>query len=378
MSRGPLKALLREPPDDEAIGQWLDRQQVPIVDPGGATFLFHGAADAVNLRHWIFGLPSSQPLEQVPGTRLWHAHLELPPGSRIEYKLEVVSDGTSAWLTDPRNPALAHDPFGANSVCAAYGYERPAWSLPDPDARPGSLDELTIESAVFGDTRRLQLYLPARFRRSRRYPLLVVHDGSDFLRFADLQTVLDNLIHANEVAPMIVLMSDPVDRLAEYRGSTAHSAFVAEELLPRAEQEFPLIEAPAARGLLGASLGAVASLSTAWRYPGVFDNLLLQSGSFAFSDIGKHRRDPVFDPVVELINAFRADPGRPAARVYQTCGIYESLIYENRSMVPLLQALGIEVRYEEARDGHHWENWRDRLRAGLSFLFPGPLWFVYE
>ena len=24
------------------------------------------------------------------------------------------------------------------------------------------------------------------------------------------------------------------------------------------------------------------------------------------------------------------------------------------------------------------ENWRDRLREGLSWLFPGPLWMVYE
>ena len=35
--------------------------------------------------------------------------------------------------------------------------------------------------------------------------------------------------------------------------------------------------------------------------------------------------------------------------MYLSCGIYESLIYENRSLVPLLQGCGIEVRYEEAR-----------------------------
>jgi len=39
---------------------------------------------------------------------------------------------------------------------------------------------------------------------------------------------------------------------------------------------------------------------------------------------------------------------------------------------------GIEVRFEEARDAHNWENWRDRLRNGLSWLFPGPQWMVYE
>jgi enterochelin esterase family protein len=82
--------------------------------------------------------------------------------------------------------------------------------------------------------------------------------------------------------------------------------------------------------------------------------------------------------VVEFINAFRDKPGKPSEKVYVSCGTYESLIYENRSMVPVLQATGMEVRYEEARDGHNWENWRDRLRSGLSWLFPGPLWMVYE
>ena len=64
--------------------------------------------------------------------------------------------------------------------------------------------------------------------------------------------------------------------------------------------------------------------------------------------------------------------------MYLSCGIYESLIYENRSMVPLLNDQGIQVRYEEVRDGHNWENWRDRLGDGLSWLFPGPQKFVYE
>src|SRR5690606_25458350 len=127
-----------------------------------------------------------------------------------------------------------------------------------------------------------------------------------------------------------------------------------------------------------ASFGAVASLSTAWRYPGTFGRLLLQSGSFAFTDIGHHQRGPVFDRVVQFVNEFRKDPGKPSERVFVSCGTYESLIYENRSMLPLLQATGMTVRYEEARDGHNWENWRDRLRVALSWLFPGPLWMVYE
>ena len=129
---------------------------------------------------------------------------------------------------------------------------------------------------------------------------------------------------------------------------------------------------------IAASFGAVASLSTAWRYPGYYGRLLLQSGSFAFTDIGPQKRGPVFEPVVQFVNAFRAQPMRVSDRIFVSCGTYESLIYENRSLVPMLQATGMDVRYVEARDGHNWENWRDRLREGLSWLFPGPLLLVYE
>jgi enterochelin esterase family protein len=99
---------------------------------------------------------------------------------------------------------------------------------------------------------------------------------------------------------------------------------------------------------------------------------------FAFTDIGPSRRGPAFEPVVEFVNGFRDSPRRISERVFLSCGVYESLIYENRSLVPILQSTGMDVRYVEAFDGHNWENWRDRLREGLSFLFPGPLWMVYE
>ena len=177
---------------------------------------------------------------------------------------------------------------------------------------------------------------------------------------------------------MIVVLQDPYDRLREYANDERHARHIVEELLPAMQERYPLEDRALSRCLMGASFGGVASLSTAWRYPGVFGKLFLQSGSFAFTDIGNHTRGPAFDPVVEFMNEFRSDPGVPAEQIYMSCGVYESLIYENRSLVPLLQEYGMSVKYEWARDGHNWENWRDRMRAGLSWLFPGPLWVIYE
>ena len=361
-----------------AIDEFIAGHEFPLVDESGVTFVYRGEADAVSLQNWVYGLESSQSLDRVADTELWYLHIELPQGSRIEYKFDVQRNGHNEWIMDPLNPHEAADPFGANSVCQAYGYTRPQWTLPQADAPRGRVEEMQITSGVFGDQRTVHVYLPAQYRASRRYPLLVVHDGADFHHYGSLGVVLDNLIHRLEISPLVVVFSNPDQRIHEYAGDVRHGRHLREELLPAIAKRYALIDDPSARALLGASFGAVASLHAAWCDPGIWGSLLLLSGSFAFSDIGTHRRGKVFDPVVRFMNEFRRSPGQPSTRAYVACGVYESLIYENRSLVPLLQKHGIDVRYTEVHDGHNWENWRDRMRDGLSWVFPGPLWMVYE
>ncbi len=365
-------------PSAEKVREFIQNNRFPLVEPGHVTFVFQGQADEVNLRRWIAGLSTAQSMQALEGTGLWVLRMELPDQSRFEYKFEVVRNGNRDLVLDKLNGVKAHDPFGANSVCQGYGYTRPAWTLRQPDSRRGALTGFRMHSAAFEAQRDIQVYLPASYRRSRSYPLLVVHDGADYLRYADLETVLDNLIHRLEIPAMIVALTQSPDRLVEYTGDKRHARFVGDELLQELDKKYPLIDNNSARGLMGASLGGVATLHTARQYPHRFGQLLLQSGSFAFSDLGQHQKGPIFDPVVRFVNDYRKNPFALAERIYMSCGIYESLIYENRSLLPLLQAQGMHVRFEEARDAHNWENWRDRLRNGLSWLFPGPLWMVYE
>jgi enterochelin esterase-like enzyme len=364
-------------PTGETLDAFVTAHQFPLVDPHGVTFFYRGHADHVVLRMFISGLPAAQPLARIGHSDLWALRIDLPEQSRFEYKFEIRHGDASEWITDPLNPHRAADPFGANSVCQGWGYVAPDWTQHDPGARAGTLEEFSLDSRHLGN-RSVRTYLPARFRRTRRYPLLICHDGDDYLRYADFRTVLDNLVHRLEIPPLIVALINSPDRLQEYVGFEPHAEFVARELLPSLAERYPLDDEPSSRGLMGASLGGVASLHAAWRYSGLFGRLLLQSGSFAFTDIGENRMGPAFEPVVKFMNGFRAEPGRPSERLYLSCGIYESLIYENRSLVPLLQEQRLQVRYEEARDGHNWQNWRDRLQAGLTYLFPGPQWMVYE
>jgi enterochelin esterase family protein len=365
--------------DAGAIDRFLARHDVPIVEGARCTFLYRGEADEVALVHRVVGLPERIPLRRLADTDLWYVVVELPEQSRVEYQLELVK-GADRWRTnDPLNPRLAHSPVGSSSVCYAHGYEVPEWTQPDPDSRPGTLREFVVPSRALRRDCAVTVYLPARFTPAGRYPLLVVHDGRDFLEYAAAKTVLDNLIHRLDVAEIVVAFTNPGDRLVEYANSAAHARFISTELVPQLERELPLLGTPVGRCLMGSSFGAVASLSTAYRYPDRYGSLLLQSGSFVFTDIGTdHGGGPVFDPVVKFVNRYRAKPRRVADRLFVSCGVYEPLIVPNRSMVPTFEAAGMTVRYVEARDGHSWENWRDRLREGLSWIFPGPQKLYYE
>ena len=381
MSRLAINRLKdRKPLDAAAVDRFLARhKEIPIVEGARCTFLFRGEADEVYVVQRIVGLPELLPLRLLRGTDLWYLVLELPEGSRVNYQLEVRRGDHVERINDPLNEKVSHSPVGTSSVAFGHGYESPEWAVPDSDARPGELVHMTVRSRALRRDVPVTVYLPARFRRTASYPLLLVHDGPDFLQYASAKTVLDNLIHRLDVAETVVAFLHPKDRLNEYADSTAHSRFLTQELVPRLETELPLVGKPSARCLLGSSFGAVASLSAAVRSPETYGSLVLMSGSFVFTDIGTdHGGGEVFDPVVKFVNRYRARPTHVADRLFVSCGVYEPLIVPNRSMVPTFESAGMTVRFVEARDGHNWENWRDRLRDALSWVYPGPQKFYYE
>lgn len=380
MRKLAINRLLERPVDQPRADRFVARHRSPIVEGSRATFLWVGEADEVFVRHRVLGLPDPLGMRRVPHTTLWYVSIDMPPKSRVEYQFEMVR-GTvrESYVNDPLNPRLAHGPFGSSSVCAATGYEVPEWTLPDPESRPGELVDHVLQSRAMRRQMHFQVYVPARFVPFVHYPLLIVHDGGDYLEYASMKVVLDNLIHRGEIADLVVAFVPPVNRLVEYANHAPHARFIARELVPFLSDLYPLLQKPSGRTLMGSSFGGIASLSTAVRYPDLFGSLLLQSASLMFTDIAfDHGGGAVFDPVVKFVNAFRAKPRRVADQIYQSCGMYEPLITPNRSMATVFRETGMTVRYREARDGHNWENWRDRLRDGLTWLHPGDQRFVYE
>ncbi len=348
----------------------LGKRVFPLVEPGYASFVWLGQADSVVLRHFMSTPQGAFPFERI-GDELWHLRLAAPDGARFEYKIDIGRDGGGEWVNDPLNPEVATDPFGANSVCRTYGYEVPGWALPDPAAPSGALDELALVNGAFAGERPVGVYLPAGYDPAHAYPLVVVHDGFDYVEHAGLHTVLDNLIHRGELPPLVAALTQSPDRPAEYVDDPRHAAFIADELVPALEARWSLAPEPTRRVLMGASLGAVAALSIADRRPRAFGGLVLKSGSFVVDRRKLATRGELFRRVHEFVDNLSEDE-RLARRAYVTCGRYEGLASESRQIAAFLRQTGVRTRYVETRDAHHWQNWRDQTRAGLAWcLGPG-------
>ncbi len=336
----------------------------PLRGGDGALMLYVGTGDGVAVRHWLDIFPPLPDFTRFEGTDLWTASLDIPEDARFDYKLAVSSHGRQRLKLDPLNPKRAPNPWGPNSELRGSAYAPPAWTRLNDGVPHGNVSRHEFNSATFGEDRAVHLYRPAA---GGARALLVVHDGDDYLEFARFATVLDNLIAARDIPPVAAVLSGPVDRRGEYRANPAHAAFIVDEVLPRARAETETDSAIA----MGASLGGVASLHAAWAHPGVFDGLILQAGSFVAKLGGPFHRGPVFGPVVRFMRNFNDRPGAMLGRVHISCGSYDGLINEARSMTELLSARGATVGFTESAAGHDWRAWRDLLRPALVHVL-GP------
>ena len=384
MSPGPargqraLTRLRTEGSSPERIDQLLREQRIPIVEGSTCTFLWRGEADWVGIEHRMTAVPIPLPLRRLKGTDLWYASVELPRGARIQYRILVRRGDQIESMDDPLNPRVAGDPIGSQSVLEADGYVTPDWTYPDPAAVPGDLVDLRIASRALRRDAHVTLYIPSRMRRDRRMPLMVVHDGGDFLRYSSMATVLDNLMHRRLMADCVVAFTHPGDRLREYAASAAHSRFLTTELVPQIEGSLQLVGEPRGRVLMGASFGGVAALAAAVRAPGFYGALLLESPSLRFTEATAPATfGGVFEPVVRFVNSVRATPKKVTTRIFLTFGAFEPLAVPDRAMVEVLERMCDELRVVEALDGHNWISWRDRLRDGLGWLFPGDARLIY-
>jgi enterochelin esterase-like enzyme len=313
----------------------------------------------------------------VDGTATWELDFPRPPVDRMEYQLQLRHPGAGPVLVpDPANPLQAEGPFGEKSVVEFPGYRRPAW-LAAGDRRPGRSTGLAVPSRVLGARVPVELWRSpgGRRRRGERLPMLVVHDGPEFARYAALLDFLAAATAGGRLPRMRAALLAPVDRNEHYSASPAWSRALVSEVLPALAALAPT--PPGRRFLvgMGASLGALATLAAARTAPASFGGLFLQSGSFFRPASDYHERGfPRFQRVCRFVDglASGAGPGEPAT-VAMTCGTVEENLHGNRVVSDALAARGWQVTLAEHRDAHNWVAWRDTFDPWLVGLLQ-ELW----
>jgi enterochelin esterase-like enzyme len=346
--------------------QRAQNEGAPLIDGESVTFLWQGEQPPLLLGDFNHFDPQQAAPWEEAATGLWTHSTRLPRDAFIEYAYItdlVKADTDEGRAADPFNPRRKW-----NGMSATNHYFYMPEAKPSPLVQRqqgiarGKVTRHRIDTAMLaaGGKREVALYQPPT---AQAVPLLVVYDGIDYLKQAEVATLVDNLIAQKRIRPigMALVQNGRQTRLIEYGCSDITLGLILHRVLPLAQAQLNLIdlqESPGAYGILGASMGGVMALYTGWRRPDVFGRVLSQSGAFALDE-----NDLV---IYDLVN----NGPVPPLQIWLDVGTFDFLLPTNRRMHELLRRRQARVTYREYSGGHNYYAWRDDLAAGLETLFP--------
>jgi hypothetical protein len=152
---------------------------------------------------------------------------------------------------------------------------------------PGDKSDMLVPASHAGSwSREVDVYVPANYVPGTAAPFIVYGDGGShsFFKAQRLLNVLDNLIHAHKLPPMIAIGigAGGQDAQGSERGreydtvSGAYAEWVEKEVLPRVEENahVHLTKDPDRRATMGFSSSAAAAFSMAWFRPDLYHRVL--------------------------------------------------------------------------------------------------------
>lgn len=333
----------------------------PAVDEDGVTFVLTDRYRRLTAVRLVQDVGLSGGLGFTRDRARWTLRLPRPPVDRMEYLFEVEDDNGNRWtITDPGTVRQAPGAFGAKSVLEFPGYQPPGWlaaPIVEGTEVPFDVDAPLLDATVTGT-----VWTPAGLGEEPA-PLLVVHDGPEFAGLGGFTRYLAASIATGAVPPLRAALLAPGDRNAWYSASPGYADTLVSAVLPA-------LPAATVRVGVGVSLGALSILHAHRTRDGVFDALLLQSGSFFTPDL---------DPQESGFSGFRAVTGFVASLhaagsddhpvpTAITCGAAEENLANNALMAKTLRRLGYPTQVTIVRDTHNYTAWRDALHPRLTEL----------
>ncbi len=247
-----------------------------------------------------------------------------------------------------------------------------------------------LKSRIFGNTRRLRVWLPPDYDgwRMTRYPVLYLNDGQNLFdpatAFAGVHWQVGEtaarLIAEQRIRPLIIVGIDNTkSRAREYipykskdprvlnAKGKCYPEFLQREVMPLIEERYPVSKGPENTGLGGSSLGGLIALYVQLAAPGVFGRLLIESPSLY---VAKRK-------VLIESRRFRRWP----ERTYLAMGTHETgnaekdakIVEDVRELESILREAGLgeqrlKVRIDEGA-AHSESAWAARFPEALEFLY---------
>lgn len=235
----------------------------------------------------------------------------------------------------------------------------------------GKIQEMTIDSKELGEEMEILVYLPADFSPFCQYSLLIAQDGKDYFQFGRIARVVDEYLYEGEIENLIIAgipYKNIADRRRKYHpdGEQHHAyiRFLAHELVPLLDQEYPTFQMGSTRALIGDSLGATVSLMTALHYPHTFGKALLQS-PFVNDYVLKAVQSFAKPELLEIYHV----AGNEETAVNETDGTISNFIIPNRKLSKVFTERHFRYFYDEFDGGHLWKFWQPDIRRAVKKMF---------
>ena len=208
------------------------------------------------------------------------------------------------------------------------------------------------------------------------YPVLVLLHGwsdltSDWTEIGNANVILDNLLAAGKVKPMVVVMPSAYGDMDFVRGGMSawghpervhrnvklFSESLLTEVLPRVEAEYRVDRRPAGRAIAGLSMGGMESMYVGLLHPEVFGWVGGFSGAVQDESYARE------------LTGMDAKAAAKLRLLWIACGKDDELLTANRDLVRWLEARKVPAAAIETPGRHTWMVWREDLIQFAPMLF---------
>lgn len=296
--------------------------------------------------------------------------VKLPALAAGAYRYRFTVDGVPTG--DPSNPATSESNGNAWSLFYVPG----APFMDTQRVAHGAVAEVHYFSTVLGRTRRMHVYTPPGYEKSRdTYPVFYLLHGAfdsddSWSTVGRAGFIVDNLLAAGSARPMIVVMPD--GHTSRFGGGGVGGLNMADfvrefaaDIKPYVESTYRVRTDRASTAIAGLSMGGAQTLDIAFGDLASYSHVgVFSSGVFGIADNA------------DWENAHRAALDEAAAKrelelVWFSTGKDDFLLDTTKATVAMLEKHGFEVVYDESAGGHTWINWREYLAKFAPQLFRG-------